>query len=192
MENITYFNEMNTGVELSTPTAINPANEAYINAQAQPEQVAMPVAVEEQKPYVLRKLGAPDLFPMIKIISKIGIDELSTVLEGNFIQNIINDVRAKDAEQTEQTEQIEQGEKKSSGDLFQIGVGIALKLANKILEHIPSCENEIYMLLGNVSGLGVEGVKALDLDVFLEMIIDFIMKDEFKNFFKVASKYIKR
>ena len=189
---MTYFNEMNTGVDNSTPTAINPVNEAYMNAQAQPEQVAMPVAVEEQKPYVLRKLGAPDLFPMIKIISKIGIDELSTVLEGNFIQNIINDVRAKDAEQTEQTEQIEQGEKKSSGDLFQIGVGIALKLANKILEHIPSCENEIYMLLGNVSGLGVEGVKALDLDVFLEMIIDFIMKDEFKNFFKVASKYIKR
>lgn len=187
MENMTYFNEMNTGVDNSTPTAINPVNEAYMNAQAQPEQVAMPVAVEEQKPYVLRKLGAPDLFPMIKIISKIGIDELSTVLEGNFIQSIINDVRVKDAEQD-----AEQGEKKSSGDLFQIGVGIALKLANKILEHIPSCENEIYMLLGNVSGLGVEGVKALDLDVFLEMIIDFIMKDEFKNFFKVASKYIKQ
>lgn len=189
MENMTYMNNENAGVGNSTPIPANASNEVYMNAQIQPEQVVTPVSVEETKPYSFRKLSAPDLFPMIKIISKIGIDELSTVLEGNFIQNIINDVRAKDAEQTEQ---IEQGEKKSSGDLFQLGVGIALKIANKILERIPSCESEIYMLFGNVSGLGVEGVKALDLDVFLEMIIDFIMKDEFRNFFKVASKYIKQ
>lgn len=188
MDNMTYMNNENTGVVSSAPVMENASNEAYMNAQAQVEQV------EEVKPYTFRKLGAPDLFPMIKIISKIGIDELSAVLEGNFIQNIISDVQKKNqVEQTEQVEQdVEQPEKKSNNDLFQIGVGIALKLANKILEHIPSCENEIYMLLGNVSGLSAEGVKALDLDVFLEMIIDFVMKDEFKNFFKVASKYIKQ
>ena len=186
MDNMTYMNNANVGVNDSTPTTENVVNEAYMNAQTPTEQV------EEVKLYTLRKLSAPDLFPMIKIISKIGIDELSQVFEGNFIQNIMDNVREKQAEQIEQAEQTEQPEKKSSNELFQIGVGIALKLANKILEHIPSCESEIYMLLGNVSGLGVEGVKALDLDVFLEMIIDFIMKDEFKSFFKVASKYIKQ
>ena len=191
MENMTYMNNENAGVGNSTPIPANASNEVYMNAQIQPEQVVTPVSVEETKPYVLRKLGAPDLFPMIKIISKIGIDELSTVLEGNFVQNIMDDVRSKQAEQSEQND-AEQAEKKSGNELFQIGVGIALKIANKILERIPSCESEIYMLLGNVSGLGVEGVKALDLDVFLEMIIDFIMKDEFKSFFKVASKYIKQ
>lgn len=191
MENMTYMNNENAGVGNSTPIPVNASNEAYMNAQTQPEQAVTPVSVEETKPYSFRKLSAPDLFPMIKIISKIGIDELSTVLEGNFVQNIMDDVRSKQAEQSEQND-AEQAEKKLGNELFQIGVGIALKIANKILEHIPSCESEIYMLLGSVSGLGVEGVKALDLDVFLEMIIDFIMKDEFKSFFKVASKYIKQ
>lgn len=186
MENMTYLNNANLGVNDSTPTTENASNEAYMSVQTQTEQV------ELLKPYTFRKLNSTDLFPMIKIISKIGIDELATVLDGNFVQNIMNDVREKNKQAEQSKENAEQSDKKSSSDLFQIGVGIALKLANKILEHIPSCENEIYMLLGNISGMGADAVKELDLDVFLEMIMDFVMKDEFKNFFKVASKYIKQ
>ena len=40
--------------------------------------------------------------------------------------------------------------------------------------------------------MSVEEVQHLDIDVFMEMILDFIMKEEFKDFFKVASGYISR
>lgn len=193
MDNMTYMNNENTGASNCAPSTETASNEAYMNAQAQPTQVVE--AVEAPKPYTFRKLNSTDLFPMIKIISKIGIDELTQVLDTNFLQNIVSKVRTEQAEKfeavegTEQVEQTEQAEKPAD-NVFLIGMGIALKVANKILEHIPSCENEIYTLLGNVSGMGSAKVKELDLDVFLEMIMDFIMKDEFKNFFKVASKYI--
>ena len=177
---MTYFNEMNTGVDNSTPTAIKPVNEAYMNAQAQPEPEQ-----EEVKPYTFRKLSSPDLFPMLKIISKIGIDELSTVFDGDLIKNLMNKAR----EETDAAADTEQATEKSQ---FVVGIGVAFKIANKILEHLPSCEGDIYSLLAGVSGKTVDEIKALDLDVFLEMIVDFICKDEFKNFFKVASKLHKR
>ena len=135
--------------------------------------------VEERiKPYTFRKLNSTDLFPMIKLISKIGIDELTDVFEGDTIKGIVESVTKK--------------EETSKGQEIIVGVGVALKLVNKIIEHIPSCETEIYTLLSRVSGMEVEDIKLLDLDVFMEMLLDFVMKDEFKDFFKVASKYIKR
>jgi hypothetical protein len=35
-------------------------------------------------------------------------------------------------------------------------------------------------------------LEQLDLAVFAEMILDFVTKEEFKDFFKVASKFVKR
>ena len=49
------------------------------------------------------------------------------------------------------------------------------------------------LLIATMDQLHVrQAVKALDLDVFMEMLIDFVTKEEFKSFFKVASKYIKQ
>ena len=73
-----------------------------------------------------------------------------------------------------------------------MGVKIALKVANKILERLPSCEQEIYSLLAGVSGMAVKEVKNLEINIFMEMILDFVTKEEFADFFRVASKYIKR
>lgn len=180
MDNITYMNSDITGAVSSVPVTESTSNEAYMSAQAQsePEQ-------EEVKPYTFRKLSSPDLFPMLKIISKIGIDELSTVFDGDLIKNLMNKAR----EETDAAADTEQATEKSQ---FVVGIGVAFKIANKILEHLPSCEGDIYSLLAGVSGKTVDEIKALDLDVFLEMIVDFICKDEFKNFFKVASKLHKR
>ena len=40
--------------------------------------------------------------------------------------------------------------------------------------------------------MSVDAVKALDIDIFMEMLLDLVTKEEFKRFFKVASKYIKK
>ncbi|GFI47803.1 hypothetical protein IMSAGC019_03129 [Lachnospiraceae bacterium] len=142
----------------------------------------MDCANNESKPYEFRKLNSTDLFPMVRIISKIGIDELTEVFEGGFIKKLLTT--------KENTQEDREGEKDE--DYLLVGAGIALKAANKVLEHIPSCESEIYTLLANVSGMKVEAVKALPLDIFMEMIIDFATKEEFASFFRAASRYIKR
>lgn len=197
MENANYMNNQGAGLNASAPSSVLPSYEGYMNAQGEAEQISQPVVSENispvetakperVKPYTLRKLNSTDLFPTIKIISKIGLDELTQVFEGDVIKTLIAQTKAmnssKDAEQSEQPKQSE----------YIIGVGVALKLANKIMEHIPLCEQEIYSLLSRVSNMSVEEVQNLDIDVFMEMIFDFIMKKEFKDFFKVASGYISR
>lgn len=137
---------------------------------------------QEPRPYTFRKLNSADLFPMIQIISKIGIDELTQVFEGDYIKNLL---------ETKESASENAGQEKNESYLL-VGAGIALKVANKILEHIPSCEYEIYTLLASVSGMKVEEVRNLDLDIFMEMILEFIAKEEFASFFRVASRYISR
>lgn len=152
---------------------------------------------EKVKPYTFRRLNSTDLFPMIKIIGKIGIDELTEVFDGNTIKKIIDGVTKKEKnitdKETATDEEVAANEEKNTvGKEILVGIGVSLKLVNKIMEHIPSCENEIYTLLSRVSGMSVEEIKGLDLSIFLEMLLDFIMKDEFMDFFGVALKYIKR
>ncbi|NBJ93203.1 hypothetical protein [Parablautia muri] len=152
---------------------------------------------ERVKPYTFRKLNSTDLFPMIKLITKIGIDELTEVFEGDTIKKIIDGVTKKEKNITGEESDVEKeatanGEKNAKGKEIIVGIGVALKLVNKIMEHIPSCENDIYTLLSRVSGMSIEEIKGLDLDVFMKMLLDFVTKEEFWDFFKVASEYIKR
>ena len=57
-----------------------------------------------------------------------------------------------------------------------------------VMENISSCENELYDLLSSVSNLSKEDVKKLTMAEFAEMVIDFIKKPDFADFFKVVSK----
>lgn len=195
MENVTYMNNQGAGPNVSALSSVSPSYEGDMNAHGVAEQTAQPVISENippvetaeperVKPYTFRRLNSTDLFLMIKIISKIGLDELTQVFEGDAIKALI--AQAKQMKSSENDEQTEQPKNQN----FVVGVGIALKLVNKILEHIPLCEQEIYTMLSRVSGMSVEEVQNLSIDVFMEMILDFIMKEEFKDFFKVASGYI--
>ena len=171
--NIVHMEQNKTGVENPATTTETQSNDGYMSSQG-----ASNLLEERVKPYTFRKLNSTDLFPMIKLITKIGIDELTEVFEGDTIKGIVESVTKK--------------EENVSGKEIVVGVGVALKLVNKIMEHIPYCETEIYTLLSRVSGMDVEQIKVLDIDVFMEMILDFVMKDEFRDFFKAASRCIKR
>lgn len=168
-----------TSVENSTYAEETSSNEDYMSSQGTSDTVYEIAQKKERvKPYTLRKLNSTDLFPMIKIITKIGLDELTEVFEGDAIKQLIDRVSSK--------------EDTVEGKELIVGVGVALKLVNKILEHVPHCEAEIYTLLSRVSGMEVEEIKNFDIDIFMEMLLEFIMREEFTNFFRVASQYINR
>lgn len=146
---------------------------------------AVPEAVEEQveKPYTFRKLGAPDIFLLAKIISKIGINELKVCFESDGIKNMILNVFRK---------QQEEGGEDADSSLIGVGISVSLEIANTILLNLPKCENEIYQLLAQTSNLTVDEIKAPGNGVmFVEMVIEFIRKEEFKDFFKAASRLFK-
>jgi hypothetical protein len=129
----------------------------------------------DEKPYHFRKLEAPDIFPMFKIINKIGVNEFSACLEKDSIKDL---VAAKGGDVKEDAASI-------------VGISVALEIANIILGNLPKCEEEIFQMLASVSGLSVKEIKAFDIATFAEMVIDFIKKDDFKDFFKVVSRLFK-
>ena len=64
-------------------------------------------------------------------------------------------------------------------------------MADVIFKNLPKCEDDIIQMLSNTSNLTVAQVKKLSLAEFTEMVIDFIKKEEFKDFIKVVSKLFK-
>lgn len=129
------------------------------------------------KPYEFRLLGAPDIFLMSKIISKIGINEFKACFEGDAIKILI------------QNATMEKKEKGDDSNIISVGAGVFLEIANVILGNLPKCEQEIYQMLSQTSNLTVKEITAPgNAAMFLEMVIDFIRKEEFRDFIKVVSK----
>ena len=140
------------------------------------EIIEMNPAVEgDLKPYVFRPLSAVDVFPMFKIIGAIGINEFTACFEKDGVKNLIASVNGENGENLPSI----------------IGISVVLEIANVIISNLPKCENEIYQILSQTSNLSVAQVKKLDMAVFFEMVIDFIKKEEFKDFIKVVSKLFK-
>lgn len=128
-----------------------------------------------EKPYKFRTLSAQDVFPMFNIISKIGIKEFKSFFEGEGLEKIMTMFSGQ----------------RDEGSVEALGVSIAFEIADVIFSNLPKCENDIFKLLAQTSNLEFEDVKKLSLSDFAEMVIDFVKKEEFKDFIKVVSKLFK-
>lgn len=119
--------------------------------------------------YELRNLCSKDIFPMSKILTKIGLTELKTSFEGDQVLNLI----------------------KGGKNIETIGVSVALNIAGIILTNLSCCETEIYRFLSDLTGAKVEELKECSLADFAELIVGIVQKDEFKDFIGVVSKLSK-
>ena len=126
-----------------------------------------------EKVYTFRKLNSTDTFLMFKIIGKIGINDFAKSFDKDSVKDLIKNT--KDAENATTV----------------VGISVILEMANVIICNLPKCEMEIYEMLSRTSNLSVEQVMELDFATFTEMVIDFIKKEEFKDFIKVVSRLFK-
>lgn len=129
-------------------------------------------ASEQVPVYTFRKLGAPDVFLMFKILGKIGISEFTGCLDKDSVKKLLANLTGN-----------------GNGDnVTVVGISVMLEAANVILGNLPKCEQEIYQMLANTSNLSVKQVKELDMITFMEMVVDFVKKEEFRDFVGVASR----
>lgn len=125
---------------------------------------------EVMKLYTFRELCATDVAPMCAIIGKIGISNFTKCFNSDELLDLFD-------------------KKQGAKNLTNLaGLTVVFEMANTIVSNVPKCEKEIFDLLASVSGLKVNEIKAFGLATFTEMIIDFVKKEEFKDFFKVVSK----
>jgi hypothetical protein len=128
-----------------------------------------------EKAYTFRTLQATDVFLMFKILSKIGINEFAESFGKESVQKMLSAVTTDGV-----------------GDFTRnVGIAVTLEIVNVIMRNLPQCEQEIYQMLASTSNLTVEQIRKLTFPAFTEMVIDFIKKDEFKDFIKVVSVLFK-
>lgn len=142
----------------------------------EPVQPEMEAAV---KPYTFRPLGGEDVFLMFKIIGKIGVKEFNACFENDGIKGLVARLMG---------EKMENAEDPSVSITY---ISVILEVADVLFNNIAKCENEVFQMLSQTSNLTVAQVKKLPLAQFTEMVIDFIKKEEFRDFIKVVSKLFK-
>lgn len=130
--------------------------------------------MEETTKYELRDLQSKDVFPMFKIISKIGIKEFKSCFESDEVKEMV--ANAKDGGEAAAT---------------NIGFSVLVDMAGIIISHISDAEKEIYSFLASLSGMKEKDIAELDMVVFAEMIVDVVKKEQFRDFIQVVSKLFK-
>ena len=115
-----------------------------------------------EKSYELRSLVASDMGAICKIISAIGVRQF------------------KDCFKTEDLK----GEK----NVEQIGIAVVFDVAGIIIANFPKAEAEIQSFLASLTGWKVAEIQKLSLADYGEMIMDVVMKEDFRDFFKRVMK----
>ena len=129
--------------------------------------------------YEMRSLQASDIFSVVKILNGIG---LNNVKEAINIEEI-NEIRKTMTE--------DNSEDNSEKVYSQVGVKVVMSITTVILENLPKVENDLYTFVGSVIGVKAKDVAKMDMGEFMDLLIAIIQKEEFKDFFKRASKLIK-
>jgi hypothetical protein len=132
---------------------------------------------EKTKAFELRDLTADDMFPMIQIISKIGIREFKSCFESENVKKLVAEMTSGKASKDELK--------------ATVGVTVAFDLASVILSNLANCKDDIYLLLSQLSGMTAKEVAKLPMMTFVEMVIEVIKKKEFADFFQAAVKLFK-
>lgn len=115
------------------------------------------------RPYTLRNLKDSDLFPLLKMLKKIGIKDCKEA----FIQ-------------------VASGEK----TLKQIGIMASFDIADILIGNLPCVLDEAYELWSDLSGIPVEEIKDMEFGTLPLMIMDTFSEARNTSFFKVLSKFL--
>ena len=129
----------------------------------------------ENKAYTLRTLNAGDIFPMLRILSKVGVKEISKCFEAEDVRKAI--AGAANGEET---------------DVASVGMAVFVDMAGLLMENLPDCKDEIFKFLSSLSGMSVADIAALSMADFAEIVIDVVHKEEFKDFFTAVARLFKQ
>ena len=125
--------------------------------------------------YNMRNLQATDIFSVVKILNGIGLKNIKEAINIDEINNL------------------RKGMTEDNADVItsQVGINVVMSIATIILENLPNVESDLYNFIGSVIDMKAKDVAKMDMGEFMDLLITIIQKEEFKDFFKRASKLIK-
>lgn len=176
---------MNGIMNQGNMTAVQPTEQFGVGVYGSPVvptvpvQPTEPIEQSEPKAYEIRPLNARDIFPMTKIIRKIGLKDFGKCFEPEEIKAITDTFS-------------QNSEEKNTKDLAEIvGVSVVLKIVDIILEHLPDAGEEVFDFIAGLIGRTKDEVATLPMDVFFELLVDVFKRKEFVGFMKAVSRLVK-
>ena len=118
-----------------------------------------------EKAYELRPLVASDMGAICKIITAIGIRQFKECFK-------LEDFKG--------------------GNVEQIGFGVVFDIAGIIVANIPKAEEEIQAFLASVTGMKISEIKKMPFADYGELVLEVVMKEDFRDFFKRVMKLFNR
>lgn len=115
-----------------------------------------------ERPYTMRKLKDSDLFPLLQLLRKIGLQ--------NFKQSFIQETEGKTVK--------------------AVGITVVLDMADIIIANLGTASDDIYEMWSGLSGIPVNEMKEMEFGTLPLMIYDTFNEVKNTSFFKVLSKFL--
>ena len=115
----------------------------------------------------LRPLEADDLFTVMEIINKIGLEDAKKCFMSVEISKAI----------------AENGDEEQ---VAAVGMKVMVELATLLVQKLPLCKAEVYQFLSSLSGVDAEEISHIKLVPFTKMVMDVFQKAEIKDFFQLV------
>jgi chemotaxis protein CheY-P-specific phosphatase CheC len=114
---------------------------------------------------------------MSKLISKIGLNEFTKAFDADSVKGLVEKMMNKESDK---------------GSVETVAaIQVLMEIVNIIMSHLQDCEKEVHSLLSNCTGISVAELKKVYAPDFFEMVVNFVKKDEFMDFYGVVSKLFK-
>ncbi len=110
--------------------------------------------------FTLRPLKTSDIFSLVKIISKFGVNEIRNCIKVHGFKDVAGKENYRAA-----------------------GIAVAFEIFEIAAQKLPDCEREICAFLGSLSGKTAEEIEEQSPVITLRMIKAAAEKDEFSDFF---------
>lgn len=124
--------------------------------------------MEEVRKIEMRKLNGQDLFPMLKILSKVKVKDM--VLD--FLKK--RDKLSKEKEITEE-------------ETKEIGMEVFADIIDTAMCNLDLAKEDINKLLANLCNVRIDEIQNLGMIEYTKLVMEFFSKEELSDFFKCIS-----
>ena len=153
---------------------------------------------EKSAPFVLGPMKASDVFQMVRILRVLGFNEIGKLLDPKKRKDLAfkkpqtrgNGGGLVDLPRDKWTEAMIAAETR-----YQVAMSsLLMEVIGMILDHItdPECEKAIFTLLASCTGATVEEIRNMDAVCFIDLLDQYVSREEFSDFFMRAWKLLSR
>lgn len=152
-------------------------------------------AGSESAAFVLSPLKSTDVWQMVRILKRIDIMGAVKSIEGQlskYMEYKEPTMMLNGQEVALPEEKWTKAQKKAKERAEEARDALLWAVLGVLMENIDSCENDINVMLASGIGKDVAFIRAMDANDYLELIVQFITREEFGDFFARAIKLLRK